>query len=155
MRRWIHGTLLSISSRASLSSRETSPRRSALRTASIRRRITSCPGSAVARTQMPRITKVTTTKVRTKINAAIASPLKRSNVQYPGKLQNYLRLANLGFFEHRHWKRNPGNEQFFRELRANPRGRKFAKDFSVFTNATLAEDKYLLHGDHLALHAGN
>src|SRR4051812_17336964 len=116
--------------------------------------MTSCPGSAVAKTQMPRITKVTTTKVRTKINAAIASPLKRSNVHYR-KIQNYLRLANLGFFEHRHGKRNPGNEQFFRELGANPGGHKFAKDFAVFTNATLAEDKYVLHGDHLTFHTGN
>src|SRR5215469_9724476 len=60
-----------------------------------------------------------------------------------------------GALEHSHRQPNPGSQQSFRELGADPRGYELTKNLALFPNAGPPELEDVLHGDHVAFHAGD
>ncbi len=141
--RLIRGTLLSISSRSSFSPAEVFPRRSALRTPSRRRLITSCLLSLEASRAMKRTIPATARNVTIAINSAISNSFAISQVeQDPNPLvgkPSIPLLLNGWRLEHRTGKVNTSDQQTLRNLRADSRGHKLADYLAAIADTPLLD----------------
>src|SRR5580693_9715423 len=130
------GTLLSISSRTSFRFMEASPRRSAMRTDSMRRFTTSWLASVPMNIHISTMTATAVKNVKTESSSAIFGSLMIPR-----------------HFEHADRQLDPGYQQAFREPRTNPRGQEFADHLAVLSNATFPKYKNVLHCDNVPFHA--
>src|SRR5580692_3201770 len=132
------GTLLNISSRSNFRLIETSPRRSALRTDSIRRFTTSWLASVPMNIHNSTMTATAVKNVKTESSSAIFGS-----------------LMNPRHFEHADRQLDPSDHQAFREPRTNSRGQEFADHLAVLANPAFPKYKNVLHGDDVPFHARN
>src|SRR5215469_4704721 len=91
------------------------------------------------------------------LNRAIvtATVATTANVR-AGKANSISRTSQLSWtLEHSHGQPNPGSQQSFRELGADPRGYEPTKNLAFFPNGRPSELEDVLHRYHVTFHAGD
>src|SRR5579862_3775965 len=161
------GTVLSISSRTSLRSREMSPRFSARRTAAMRVRRTFSFSSWPKERTIAKTIRATRKKVTIATRPAgiydssfeyallMHDLLHRGTPRGRSSNASTVRSVRALEFEHGRRKLNAGDRQALRETRAHAAGHEVSHHFAVILNAPLAIDEDVLHGDDVAFHAGD
>src|SRR5215469_8763730 len=139
------------------------PRRSALRTASTRRRIFSCRESVPKESQSPSETAVTARNVSSANKNAILASFPARDPNPESRLTQIVRhkftasmksnSASVYNLEHRRGKLNSCNHQAFRKFRANTSCYKVSDHFPVISNPAFPVHKDVLHGHDISLHA--